>query len=325
MKQTALSKKFYVYVLTNNINDKKYVGITSQKPEKRWNHGNGYRDTTYIGRAIKKYGWENFSHEILYENISAKEAQDYEVELIEKYKTLDSKFGYNIQPGGNLSNLGVKMSEENRQKLSERTKGENNYFYKNPPTKEHIEYLVSLSKERIGDKHPMYGKHHSEESKRKMSDAHKGINGSRIANSESVICLDNLKVYESISLAEKDTNAYLGGRLNEIHMSGINPNDDYFGLCWMKYNDYLKYSKDEIKQMVSECRDKNDHRIICINTKEVFESVKYACESINSIGQENNLRRACRSNTHFYHKDSNGNYLMWMFYKDYIKEFGEVS
>ena len=144
MKQTALSKNFYVYVLTNNINDKKYVGITSQKPEKRWNHGNGYRDTTYIGRAIKKYGWENFSHEILYENISAKEAQDYEVELIEKYKTLDSKFGYNIQPGGNLSNLGVKMSEENRQKLSERSKGEKNYFYKNPPTKEHIEYLVSL-------------------------------------------------------------------------------------------------------------------------------------------------------------------------------------
>lgn len=76
--------------------------------------------------------------------------------------------------------------------------------------------------------------------------------------------------------------------------------------------------------MILECKMKNDHRIICINTKEVFDSVKYACESINSIGHENNLRRACRSNTHIYHKDNNGNYLRWMFYKDYVKEYGEV-
>ena len=176
----------------------------------------------------------------------------------------------------------------------------------------------------MGEKHPMYGKHHSEESKKKMSDAHKGINGSRIANSESIICLDNMKIYESISLAEQDTNSYLRGRLDGIHMSGDNPNDDYFGLCWLKYNEYLKYSDDEIERMLSQCRYKNDHRIICVNTKEIFPSVKYACESIKATGQENNLRRACRSKTHIYHKDIDGNYLKWMFYKDYIKEFGEV-
>ena len=326
MKNSAKNKKFYVYILTNNLDGKKYVGLTSQKPEKRWNHGNGYRQTTHIGRAIKKYGWNNFTHEVLYENLSSEDAQKIEVELIKKYNTLNPKYGYNMQPGGNLSNLGVKMSEENRRKLSARTKGEKNYFYGRTPSKEHIDYLVSLGKERVGEKHPMYGKHHSEESKKKMSEARIGKNGSYIANSESVICLDTLKIYESISLAEQDTNAYLRGRLNNgIHMSGDNPNNNYFGLCWMKYDEYLKYNKNEIEQMILDCKYKNDHRIICLNTEEIFDSVKYACEAINAVGQENNLRRSCSSKSHIYHKDENNNYLRWMFYKDYIKEYGEVA
>ena len=45
--------------------NKKYIGITSLKPEYRWNKGNGYKTQTVFYRAIQKYGWDNFKHEII--------------------------------------------------------------------------------------------------------------------------------------------------------------------------------------------------------------------------------------------------------------------
>ena len=56
---------FCVYMHTNQINNKRYVGITNQKPSYRWRtDGSGYKHQMF-GRAIDKYGWENFSHELL--------------------------------------------------------------------------------------------------------------------------------------------------------------------------------------------------------------------------------------------------------------------
>ena len=48
---------FYVYIHTNKINNKKYIGITCQNPSKRWRNGNGYKNG-YFAKAIKKYGWD---------------------------------------------------------------------------------------------------------------------------------------------------------------------------------------------------------------------------------------------------------------------------
>ena len=67
----------------------------------RWvNNGSQYKKCKFFYRAIQKYGWDNFEHEILIDNISKEEACLIEKELIKKYKTQDKNFGYNIASGG---------------------------------------------------------------------------------------------------------------------------------------------------------------------------------------------------------------------------------
>jgi group I intron endonuclease len=96
---------------------KKYVGITSQKPPyKRWGRdGRGYKGQAFYN-AIKKYGWDNIHHLILYENLTEKEAYKIEIGLINIYNTRNSKHGYNVTIGGQGSN-GHVMSEEGKERL----------------------------------------------------------------------------------------------------------------------------------------------------------------------------------------------------------------
>lgn len=73
----------------------------SKDIRKRWsNNGKQYKDCIYFYRAIEKYGWNNFEHIILIDNLSKEMACIVEKELIEKYKTQDERFGYNIADGG---------------------------------------------------------------------------------------------------------------------------------------------------------------------------------------------------------------------------------
>lgn len=101
-------KNFCVYVHINKINNKQYFGITGLKPIYRWgNSGKGYKNQKIFGEAIKKYGWNNFEHKILFEHLSECKAKEIEVQLIEKYNTTNRKFGYNYSIGGDYSTTGM--------------------------------------------------------------------------------------------------------------------------------------------------------------------------------------------------------------------------
>ena len=116
---------YKVYVHTNSINGKRYVGITSKaKPEHRWNSGRGYHENPHFYAAIQKYGWDNFTHEILFDGLSEEEAKRKEIELIREWNTQDSRYGYNMTSGGD-GTPNCHPSEETRRKLSEARKKEN--------------------------------------------------------------------------------------------------------------------------------------------------------------------------------------------------------
>lgn len=91
--------RFIVYKHVNKFNGKVYVGITSKNPPtKRWGkNGNLYHENTYFYNAIKKYGWDNFTHEILRSNLTEIEALELEKELIAYYKSMNKS--YNMSDG----------------------------------------------------------------------------------------------------------------------------------------------------------------------------------------------------------------------------------
>lgn len=116
---------YKVYVHTNKLNGKRYVGITSKaNVNHRWNSGRGYHENTHFYSAIQKYGWDNFEHEILFDGLSEHEAKEKEIELIREWNTNDNRYGYNMTTGGD-GTPGCHPSEETRRKLSEARKKEN--------------------------------------------------------------------------------------------------------------------------------------------------------------------------------------------------------
>lgn len=159
---------YVVYMHVNKINHKKYIGITKTTPEKRWGkNGYNYRRNTLFYRAIKKYGWDNFEHQILYTHLTKDEACEKERLLIKEYKTTNSKYGYNINLGGD----GVdSMSITTRKKISESNKGRKAW---------------NKGKTNI----------YSEETKRKMGNA----------TSKIVICIETNMAYPSIREASRKT------------------------------------------------------------------------------------------------------------------------
>ena len=100
MKENNKDKNFKVYMHTSP-NNKRYIGITSQRPKRRWGKdGYGYVGNGYFYRAIQKYGWDNFQHEILFDGLTKEEAEQKEIELIAFYDSTDPSKGFNITAGG---------------------------------------------------------------------------------------------------------------------------------------------------------------------------------------------------------------------------------
>jgi hypothetical protein len=152
-------KKAWLYITTNLVNGKKYIGQTTSS---RKNYiGSG----SVIMSAIKKYGKENFLRENIYED-DWEFIDLLEQEYIEKYDAVNSPLYYNQKPGGYYSThsavsrkimsekaIGRKVSAESKQQRSENMKGEKNPMYGKKRTddeKERIRQKVLLNNPQRG-------------------------------------------------------------------------------------------------------------------------------------------------------------------------------
>lgn len=160
-------------------------------PEHRWAKGEGYKENKYFYSAIKKYGWNNFDHEIIAANLTKDEACNFEKILINKLGLTNRMNGYNQQEGGltppvlrneKHPNFGKHLSHETRDKIS---------------------------KTKTGSTHAP----HSEETKRKISEGNKSkhkpctdarrqfvserMSGKNNPRAKKVMCIETGIVYDT--------------------------------------------------------------------------------------------------------------------------------
>ena len=168
---------YIVYVHINKINNLMYFGITCKNPNSRWSNGNGYKGNPYFWNAICKYGWDNFHHIILLENLSKELANKIECDLIKQYNTTDREIGYNLMNGGNSN----RHTDYTRNKIKENhadINGENNPFYGKHHTEESINKIKNtLNGKFVKEKSPCYKRKHTPEEKAKMTGDRPSVKG----------------------------------------------------------------------------------------------------------------------------------------------------
>lgn len=154
----------YVVYIHTSPSGKRYIGVTSQEVKKRWCGGRGYSKNKHFARAIDKYGWNNFSHEIVAVGLAKEDAENLEKSLIHRYRSNCKKYGYNIKDGGDTNG---RHSEESKLLMSKNRKGKGTQLK-------------------------------NEETRRRMRENHKGGNVPK-----QVLCIETGTVYESINAAAR--------------------------------------------------------------------------------------------------------------------------
>lgn len=281
-------RRWCVYMHTNKINNKVYVGITSGDPQNRWRNGNGYpeKQQPVFYRAIKKYGWDGFEHIIFIDGISKQEATKIEVTLIAFYKTncnryKNPSYGYNMTDGGEGS-VGRPISDDAKRKMSEKLKGR---F--------------------AGEKNPFYGKTHTDEVRKKISEKCRG----REAPNKGLPMSDEQKAKISAALQGNVISEQTRQKLRNARL-GVSRSD----ATKQKMSAARKGKYTGIDSP-------NIHPVYCVELHEIFWGALGAQYKYQISG--NNICEVCKGK---YKKKSAGKHpetgerLHWLYVEDAIRE-----
>jgi group I intron endonuclease len=252
----------YVYLITNKINGKRYVGQTVKTIEERWKQhvylSKQPRKGEPIISAIRKYGSDNFEIKSLARCNSLEEMNHREEYYIRLLKTLVYS-GYNVLPGGNnrkmhestkkklsLARIGKKIgpfSEEHRRKLSEANKGQNLGGTLPEETKRKI------SEANKGEKNYMFGKKQTENNKKATSEANRG-------------------------------NKYWVGRKHSQE-SKDKMAKSKIGKCSGSKNPFFgKKHTQEVLDKLLKCNERRKVKIFCINNNTEYQSISHASRDL---------------------------------------------
>ena len=183
----------YKHITPNN---KIYIGITCRNPLMRWGkNGNGYKQQPYFWNAIRKYGWDNIQHVIIADGLTKDMAAIAERKLIKRYDSRNPEKGYNTQPGGNIGGLGMKLSDEAKEKIRQSKLGEKNPMFGKKHTEEYKKFMSMINShpksEETIQKMKEAQSNRSEETRKKLSDAQKKV---------PIMCVETGVVYPGVSI-----------------------------------------------------------------------------------------------------------------------------
>lgn len=158
-----------VYLVTNKINEHKYIGKTNQslKERRRKHYVDAKRGKkTVFCNALRKYEEDDFEWVVLEDNLTEEEAFEREIYYISLYNTYLSSEHYNMTPGGE----GYALSDEIKEKISKANKGKKRTPEQNAKLSEAKKKLCLKWTEEQRQKHieRRTGSKHSQETIEKM-------------------------------------------------------------------------------------------------------------------------------------------------------------
>ena len=156
-----------------------------------------------------------------------------------------------------------------------------------------------------GNNNPMYGKHHSEETRKKISEINKGkcrTEEFKRKLGRPVICLTTKRIFYSIAEASEHYNC------DKSHLSQCCKNEcktcgklsNGTPLVWMFLEDYKKASEDDIRKKIEKAsnrRDKRSKAVICFTTGNVYASLRHCAKSLNI--DRRTLSKCCKGEKEF--------------------------
>ena len=290
-------KSYKVYVHINKINGKMYIGQTSKKLDERSrHHGYGYKNNKYFYRAIKKYGWDNFEHLILFDGLSLEMANIIEKELIDKYKTQNNSFGYNIREGG----MNGRMSDESKQKISDALKGKNKGkpgHWKGKKLPKEIVEKIKISRSQMDD-------NKKEEYRNKLSESKMG---GKNAISVKVICVNTNEVFDSMADAGRKYNTS-SSSITKCCKGKCKSAGKHHVTKELLHWEYYHNDKQNIYNK-EKYYNKSCSHIRCITTGEEFVSIVDATK-VYDISRSM-ISKCCSGNVKYTKDKTTGDILTW--------------
>ena len=212
----------YVYVFVNNINQKIYIGKTTELYSKRWNEHKYNAFTkkldTYFYKALRRYSWDAFSKYVIFQTEESLDKDlinsiicSKEIEFISKFQSNHPSFGYNLTTGGE-GIVGFHHSEETKKRLSET---------------------------HSGNKHWNYGK----------------TNSAGISIMQFDLDFNFIKIWDSMQEAARELHI----NSNNISRCCSNKIGSYKGYIWVKTSDYYE---GYLSDMKSKCKCKSNDKCV---------------------------------------------------------------
>lgn len=146
--------KLYIIYKFTSPSGKGYIGQTCNLKQRITQHKKKCSHCSAFSNSIEKYGFDNFTLDILDENLTIEEANNKEQDYIKEYNTL-SPNGYNLTTGG----LNHTFSDETKEKIRANMLGTNNHMYGKKQTEEsNIKRSIANANNISKENNPMYGK-----------------------------------------------------------------------------------------------------------------------------------------------------------------------